>query len=88
MEWCCAFLIAKYYTAEKWTAHERGAIRDDVGTLNSEQEERVFQWRSTLDSRGSDGVESFAELCDLQLERMVDAMRGVLMLLGRAMKPK
>lgn len=78
--------IAKYYTPEKWTIHERGVTPDIIATLTHEQEERVFKWWSSPDSRSADHAKDLAKLGDRQLQRAVDALQGVLVLSGRESK--
>ncbi|MDA0812482.1 MAG: S41 family peptidase [Verrucomicrobia bacterium] len=80
--------IAKYYTPDKWTIHERGVTPDIVATLTPEQEERVFKWWAAPDRRAADGVKSLADLGDRQLQRAVDALQGVLVLQGRGADKK
>ncbi|MGK0187014.1 MAG: carboxyl-terminal processing protease [Verrucomicrobiales bacterium] len=76
--------IAKYYTPEKWTIHERGVTPDIVATLTPEQEERVFKWwGASPDSRAQSDAKSLAMLGDRQLQRAIDALQGVLVLQGR-----
>ena len=76
--------VAKYYTPEKWTIHERGVQPDIVATLTPEEEERVFEWWSGNRVGVGAGDESpdLAAIGDRQLLRAVDALKGVLVLRG------
>ena len=68
--------VAKYYTPGKRTIHENGIAPDIVATLTPEEEQRIFHWWSNPGQRTVD----VAKLGDRQLQRAVDALKGVLVL--------
>lgn len=68
---------ARYFTPSHRTIHEHGVEPDIVSVLSTEEEFRVSKWRN---SHGTGDVAALelAELGDRQLERAVDALKGVL----------
>ena len=68
---------ARYFTPSHRTIHEHGVEPDIVSVLSTEEEFRVAKWRN---SHGTGDVAALelAELGDRQLERAVDALKGVL----------
>jgi carboxyl-terminal processing protease len=69
--------IAKYYTPSHRTIHEHGVEPDIVSTLNVEEEIRVSKWRAAHGTGEAAAIE-IGNLGDRQLERAVDALKGVL----------
>lgn len=68
---------AKYYTPAHRTIHEHGVEPDIHATLTTEDEKRIAEWRTSHGSGGTAALE-LASLGDNQLERAVDALKGVL----------
>ncbi len=69
--------IAKYYTPSHRTIHEHGVEPDIVSTLSIEEEIRVAKWRAAHGTGEAAAIE-IGNLGDRQLERAVDALKGVL----------
>jgi carboxyl-terminal processing protease len=69
--------IAKYYTPSHRTIHEHGVQPNIVSVLSTEEEIRVAKWRTTHGTGEAAALE-IANLGDKQLERAVDALKGVL----------
>jgi carboxyl-terminal processing protease len=67
--------IAKYFTPGKKTIHENGIVPDIVATLTPEEEERILNWWTFPDKRGG---KALAGIGDRQLQRAVDALKGML----------
>lgn len=68
---------AKYYTPSHRTIHENGVEPNIVSALTTEEEIRVAKWRASHGT-GETAALELANLGDKQLERAVDALRGVL----------
>lgn len=68
---------AKYYTPSHRTIHENGVEPNIVSALTSEEEMRVMKWRGSHGTGEAAALE-LANLGDKQLERAVDALKGVL----------
>lgn len=68
---------AKYYTPSHRTIHENGVEPNIVSALTTEEEMRVAKWRASHGT-GETAALELANLGDKQLERAVDALRGVL----------
>lgn len=68
---------AKYYTPSRRTIHEHGVEPDIVSALTTQEELRISQWR-TAHGTGEAAVLEMSSLGDRQLERAVDALKGVL----------
>lgn len=68
---------AKYYTPSHSTIHERGVTPNIVSTLTTEEEIRLARWRNSHGTGEAAALEQ-ADLNDHQLERAVDALKGVL----------
>jgi carboxyl-terminal processing protease len=68
---------AKYYTPSHKTIHERGVEPNILSVLNTEEELRVSRWRNNHGTGEAAAIE-LSNLGDKQLERSVDALKGVL----------
>lgn len=68
---------AKYYTPSHRTIHENGVEPNIVSALSSEDELRIAKWRASHGT-GEAAAMELASLGDDQLERAVDALKGVL----------
>ncbi len=68
---------AKYYTPSHRTIHEHGVTPDILSNLTPAEEQRVAKWR-TQHGTGEAAAIEIANLGDKQLERAVDALKGVL----------
>jgi carboxyl-terminal processing protease len=68
---------AKYYTPSHRTIHEQGVAPDIVSSLTSDEEAKVARWRQRHGTGEAAAIE-IAALGDRQLERAVDALKGVL----------
>lgn len=68
---------AKYYTPGHRTIHENGVEPNIVSALTTEEESRVAKWRASHGTGEAAALE-LANLGDKQLERAVDALKGVL----------
>lgn len=68
---------AKYYTPSHRTIHEHGVEPNIVSVLTTKQEEQVAKWRAQHGTGEAAAIE-LGKLGDVQLERAVDALRGVL----------
>lgn len=68
---------AKYYTPSHRTIHEHGVTPNIVSTLTTDEEMKLTRWRSTHGTGEAAALEQ-ANLDDHQLERAVDALKGVL----------
>jgi carboxyl-terminal processing protease len=68
---------AKYYTPSHRTIHENGVEPNIVSALTTEEESRVVKWRASHGTGEAAALE-LANLGDKQLERAVDALKGVL----------
>jgi carboxyl-terminal processing protease len=68
---------AKYYTPSHRTIHENGVEPNIVSALTSEEESRIAKWRASHGTGEAAALE-LANLGDKQLERAVDALKGVL----------
>lgn len=68
---------AKYYTPSHRTIHEHGVTPNIVSTLTTDEEIRVSRWRNNHGTGEAAALEQ-ADLNDHQLERAVDALKGVL----------
>lgn len=77
---------AKYYTPGHRTIHERGVEPNIVSALTTDEEIRVARWRASH-STGEAAALELADLGDHQLERAVDALKGVL-IYGEFNKPQ
>lgn len=68
---------AKYYTPSHRTIHEHGVTPNIVSTLTTDEEIKVSRWRNSHGTGEAAALEQ-ADLNDHQLERAVDALKGVL----------
>ncbi len=68
---------AKYYTPSHRTIHENGVEPNIVSALTSEEEMSISKWRASHGTGEAAALE-LANLGDKQLERAVDALKGVL----------
>jgi carboxyl-terminal processing protease len=68
---------AKYYTPSHRTIHEHGVEPNIVSVLTTDEEIKVARWRNNH-STGEAAALELSELGDKQLERAVDALKGVL----------
>jgi carboxyl-terminal processing protease len=68
---------AKYYTPAHRTIHEHGVEPNIISALTSEEEMKVFQWRSS-NTAGEARALDLAKLGDRQLDRATDVMKGIL----------
>jgi carboxyl-terminal processing protease len=68
---------AKYYTPSHRTIHEHGVEPNIVSTLSTKDELEISKWRASH-STGEAAALELASLGDRQLERAVDALKGVL----------
>lgn len=68
---------AKYYTPSHRTIHENGVEPNIVSALTSEDESNIGKWRASHGTGEAAALE-LAKLGDKQLERAVDALKGVL----------
>lgn len=77
---------AKYYTPGHRTIHEKGVEPNIVSVLTTDEEIKVARWRASH-STGEAAALELANLGDHQLERAVDALKGVL-IYGEFSKPQ
>lgn len=68
---------AKYYTPGHRTIHENGVEPNIISALTTEEESRIAKWRASHGTGEAAALE-LANLGDKQLERAVDALKGVL----------
>lgn len=68
---------AKYYTPSHRTIHENGVEPNIIAALTTEEEARIAKWRASHGTGEAAALE-LANLGDKQLERSVDALKGVL----------
>ena len=68
---------AKYYTPSHRTIHEHGVEPNIVSVLTTDEEMKVAKWRNNHGTGEAAAIE-IANLGDRQLERAVDALKGVL----------
>ena len=68
---------AKYYTPSHRTIHENGVEPNIVSALTTDEELRISKWRASHGTGEAAALE-LANLGDKQLERAVDALKGVL----------
>ena len=68
---------AKYYTPSHRTIHEHGVTPNIVSTLTTDEEMKLTRWRNAHGTGEAAALEQ-ANLDDHQLERAVDALKGVL----------
>ena len=68
---------AKYYTPSHRTIHENGVEPNIIAALTTEEESRIAKWRASHGTGDAASLE-LANLGDKQLERAVDALKGVL----------
>lgn len=68
---------AKYYTPGHRTIHEKGVEPNIVSALTTDEEQKISKWRSSHGTGEAAALE-LANLGDRQLERAVDALKGVL----------
>lgn len=68
---------AKYYTPSHRTIHEHGVEPNIVSVLTTDEEMKVAKWRNNHGTGEAAAIE-IANLGDKQLERAVDALKGVL----------
>ncbi len=69
--------MAKYYTPSHKVIHEKGVTPDIVATLTPDEERLLAKWRNRADLGEEDKAE-LKHFRDRQLERAVDALKGVL----------
>lgn len=70
---------AKYYTPSHRTIHEHGVTPNIISTLTTDEELKISRWRNNHGT-GEAASLDLANLGDEQLERAVDALKGVLVL--------
>ncbi len=68
---------AKYYTPGHRTIHENGVEPNIVSALTSDEEMKIFQWRSSNTSGEARSLD-LAKLGDRQLERAADVLKGLM----------
>lgn len=68
---------AKYYTPSHRTIHQHGVEPNIVSVLTTDEEMKVAKWRNGHGTGEAAAIE-IANLNDRQLERAVDALKGVL----------
>ncbi len=68
---------AKYYTPSHRTIHEKGVEPNIVSALTTDEEIKITKWRGSHGTGEAAALE-LANLGDRQLERAVDALKGVL----------
>lgn len=68
---------AKYYTPGHRTIHEKGVEPNIVSALTTEEEQKIAKWRNSHGTGEAAALE-LATLGDRQLERAVDALKGIL----------
>ena len=68
---------AKYYTPGHRTIHEKGVEPNIVSALTTDEEQKITKWRASHGTGEAAALE-LANLGDRQLERAVDALKGVL----------
>lgn len=68
---------AKYYTPSHRTIHENGVEPNIIAALTTDDEMRIAKWRASHGTGEAASLE-LANLGDKQLERAVDALKGVL----------
>ncbi len=68
---------AKYYTPSHRTIHENGVEPNIVSALTTDEEVRIFQWRSA-NTTGEARALDLAKLGDRQLDRATDVLKGVM----------
>lgn len=68
---------AKYYTPSHRTIHENGVEPNIVSALTSDEELKIFQWRSA-NTTGEARALDLAKLGDRQFERSTDVLKGLL----------
>ena len=76
---------AKYYTPGHRTIHEKGVEPNIVSALTTEEEQKIAKWRNSHGTGEAAALE-LATLGDRQLERAVDAIKGILVF-GEFNKP-
>ena len=69
---------AKYYTPSRQVIHQHGVTPTIRVTLTPEQERALNARRNNLDQPGDDSKKDFADNADPQLERALDAVKGML----------
>ena len=70
---------AKYYTPSHRTIHEHGVTPNIISALTTDEELKISRWRNNHGT-GEAASLDLANLGDDQLERAVDALKGVLVL--------
>jgi carboxyl-terminal processing protease len=77
------FTTAKYYTPSRMPIHEHGVAPDIRCALTLQEEARIYRSRQRRDKPEAD-FEKTPAVQDLQLDRAVDALTGVLLYTSRA----
>lgn len=78
---------AKYYTPGHRTIHEKGVEPNIVSALTTDEEQKIAKWRASHGTGEAAALE-LANLGDRQLERAVDALKGVLVFGEFSKKPE
>lgn len=78
---------AKYYTPGHRTIHEKGVEPNIVSALTTDEEQKIAKWRNSHGTGEAAALE-LANLGDHQLERAVDALKGVLVFGEFSKKPE
>ena len=78
---------AKYYTPSHTVIHEHGVAPTIRATLSPEQERQLMQERREDGAVDADHKE-LANFRDSQIERAVDALKGVMIYAGKTEGPK
>jgi carboxyl-terminal processing protease len=79
------FTTAKYYTPSRRPIHEHGVAPDIRSTTTIEEDARLLQARHRRDLPGSPREKTRVQ--DVQLDRAIDALTGVLLYAGRDAAP-
>lgn len=74
---------AKYYTPGKQVIHEHGVAPNIRATLTAEQERQLLLQRRDEETPGDTGKTDLSNFHDTQLERAVDALKGVMIYAGK-----
>jgi carboxyl-terminal processing protease len=70
---------AKYYTPSRFVIHEHGVTPNIRATMTAEQERQLLQMRKSDDDADETGGEKKdPNFHDTQLDRAVDALKGVM----------
>ena len=69
---------AKYFTPSKQVIHQHGVTPTIRATLTVDQERALMAKRATADQAGDDPKRDFGDAGDPQLERALDALKGMM----------